>query len=139
MEEKVLYLYFTKKMLQKDIAKELDVSKSMVCRIIKRDARCIEEKNNRKQTNKIKHNKDIQRRVESKRKNNNTSDILILKKMHDQASFELSGGRKPISDRAFRNWNSSIYEYNYRKNSYDLKKGINTGADVPKSIKWSLY
>ena len=139
MEEKVLYLYFTKKMLQKDIAKELDVSKSMVCRIIKRDARCIEEKNNRKQTNKIRHNKDIQRRVESKRKKSNASDIQILKKMHNQASYELSGGRKPINNRAFRNWNSSIYEYNYRKNSYDLKKGINAGADVPKSIKWSIY
>ena len=58
-----------------------------------------------------------------------------LKKMHDQASREMSTGRT-ISNRAFRNWNSSIYKYNKKKQSYQLKKGINVGIDVPKTIKW---
>ena len=59
-----------------------------------------------------------------------------LKQAHIQATMELSGGRKTISNRAFRNWNSSIYKYNEKNQSYQLKRGINVGADVPKTIKW---
>lgn len=51
--------------------------------------------------------------------------------------MELSGDRKPINNRAFRDWNSSIYKYNERNKSYVLKKSINVGADVPRQIKWS--
>ena len=58
--------------------------------------------------------------------------------MHIQASRELSGG-KNISNRAFRNWNSSIYKYNDKTKSYYLKKGIVTGFDVPKKINWKSY
>lgn len=139
MEEKVIYLYFIEKMLQKDIAEKLNISKSTICRIIKKDQRYMQEKENRKRLNKIKHNKDIQRRVECKRKKANASDVQILKKMHEQASLELSGGKKPISNRAFRDWNTSAYKYNYRNKCYELKKGINTGADVPKRIKWTAF
>ena len=56
--------------------------------------------------------------------------------MHEQARRELSGGNRPISNRAFRNWNTSIYKFNEKSSSYVLKKGINVGADVPKRIKW---
>lgn len=138
MEEEVIYLYFIKKMLQKDIAKKVNISESTVCRIIKKDQRYIQEKENRKRLNKIKRNKDIQRRVEGNRKKN-SSDIQILKKMHEQASLELSGGNKPISNRAFRDWNTSAYKYNYKNKCYELKKGINAGADAPKRIKWTAF
>ena len=56
--------------------------------------------------------------------------------MHEQASMELSGGKRPMSNRAFRDWNSSIYKYNNKNRSYELKKGITAGADVPKRINW---
>ena len=69
----------------------------------------------------------------------NTSDIQILKKMHEQASLELSGGKKTISNRAFRDWNTSAYKYNNKNKCYELKKGINTGADAPKRIKWTAF
>ncbi len=68
MEEKVIYLYYTNKMLQKDIAEKLNISKSTICRIIKKDQRYEQEKENRKRLNRIKRNKDIQRRVECNRK-----------------------------------------------------------------------
>ena len=61
-------------------------------------------------------------------------DYAILKQAHEQASRELSGGRKPISNRAFRDWNPS--KYNEKSKSYVLRKGINVGADVPKRINW---
>ena len=38
-------------------------------------------------------------------------------------------------NRAFKKWNSSIYQYNNKTNAYHLKKGIVTGFDVPKKIK----
>lgn len=139
MEEKVKYLYYINKMLQKDIANELDISRATVSRIIRKDPRYIEEKNNRKRLNRIKHNKDIQRRVEEKRKNTNDLDYQIMKKMHEEASLELSGGRKPIGDIAFRNWNKSAYSYDSKNNRYVLKKEINAGVDVPKTIKWNRY
>lgn len=139
MEEQIIYLYFTEKMLQKDISEKLNISRSTICRAIKKDERYIEEKNNRKRLNKIKHNKDIQRRVESKRKQTSASDIQILNRMHEQASLELSGGKKPMSNRAFRDWNTSAYKYNKKNKSYELRKGITAGADVPKSIKWTTF
>lgn len=139
MEEQVIYLYFTKKMLQKDISEKLNISKSTICRIIKKDERYIEEKDNRKRLNKIKHNKDIQRRVENKRKQASASDIQILNRMHEQASLELSGGKRPMSNRAFRDWNSSAYKYNNKNKSYELRKGITAGADVPKRINWTTF
>ena len=139
MEEKIKYLYYTDKMLQKDIANELDISRATVSRIIRKDPRYIEEKNNRKRLNKIKHNKDIQKRVEEKRKNTSDLDYQIMKKMHEEASLELSGGRKPIGDIAFRNWNKSAYKYDSKNNRYVLKKEINAGVDVPKTIKWNRY
>ena len=51
--------------------------------------------------------------------------------------MELSGGRKTISNRAYRDWNTSIYNYNEKSKSYVLKKEVTVGADVPKRIKWS--
>jgi len=139
VEEQVIYLYFTKKMLQKDISEKLNISKSTICRIIKKDEKYIEEKDNRKRLNKIKHNKDIQRRVENKRKQASASDIQILNRMHEQASLELSGGKRPMSNRAFRDWNSSAYKYNNKNKSYELRKGITAGADVPKRINWTTF
>lgn len=138
MEEKVKYLYYTDKMLQKDIANELDISRATVSRIIRKDPRYIEEKNNRKRLNRIKHNKDIQRRVEEKRKNTSDLDYQIMKKMHEEASLELSGGRKPIGDIAFRNWNKSAYRFNKKKDTYVLRTELIAGADVSKRIKWKM-
>ena len=50
--------------------------------------------------------------MKTKRTKKGTDDYAVLKEMHQQASRELSGGTKPISNRAFRNWNTSIYRYN---------------------------
>ena len=97
------------------------------------------EKNNRKQQNKIKHNKQIQNIVETKRKVvqfNNEVDCSVLKAMHEQDVRVLSGGRKPMNNRAFRDWNSSVYKYSKNDKSYVLKQGITAGYDVPKKIKW---
>lgn len=138
-KEKIKKLYFEKKLKQKEIAIKLKISTNLVSRIVRADSRYEEESKNRKLENKKKHNKQIQNIVEEKRKNNNPNDYILLKAMHDQASRELSGERKPISDRAFRDWNTSAYRYDYKTKSYILKKEITTGQDVPTRVNWKNF
>ena len=60
-----------------------------------------------------------------------------MKTKHYQASIELSG-RKTISNRAFRNWNSSIYRFHKKTNEYRVKEEMlnKVSYAVPKKIKW---
>lgn len=141
-KDKIIKLYFEENYLQVDIAKEIQVSTNYVSKVLKQDERFKTEKLARKEKNRLKHNKKIQSKVEEKRKrikSSNSCDDLILKEMHDQASRELSGGKKPISDRAFRNWNTSAYKYNYKSKCYVLRKEIVTGIDVPKRVNWKNF
>ena len=138
MHKLILDKYFNEKQSQTEIAKELNISKSKVSRIVSKDVRYKDEKEDRKNKNKIKNKEFTINYINKKRKQKGIdTDYAVLRKLHEQASRELSGGRKPIGDRAFRDWNSSIYKYNEKNKSYILKKGINVGADVPKKIKWS--
>ena len=138
-KEKILELYFDKKMKQIDISKILGISQNAVSKTLKLDDRFQKEKDNRKQINKKIHNKVIQNSVENKRKilkEKNDNDFYILKEMHKQASIELSGGKKTIGDIAYRNWNKSAYKFDKNRKSYILRKEINAGYDVPKKIIW---
>lgn len=140
-KEEILRLYFEEKLKQVKISEILGISKNAVSKVLKKDDRYQSEKNIRKQLNKKKHNKQIQTNIENKRKaikEKNDSDFLILKKMHEQASKELSGGKNPISDIAYRNWNKSAYKYNSKKDTYILRKELTAGADIPKRIKWKM-
>ena len=132
----ILKLYFTDKLRVVDISKQLEISKSAVTQVLQQDEKYIYEKEVRKKQNKIKHNREIQKRVENKRKEKSSSDFQILKIMHEQASLELSGGKKTISNRAYRDWNPSIYKYNEKCKCYMLKSAIKVGADVPIKINW---
>ena len=102
------------------------------------DDRYKEEKEKRKMLSKKKHKQKTIDYIKKKRASNIDIGYEQLKQMHLQASQELSG-RKTMSNRAFRDWNSSIYKYNDKTKSYHLKKGIVTGADVPKKINWKNY
>lgn len=46
--------------------------------------------------------------------------------------------KRTINNRAFRNWNSSIYEYYNKTKEYRIKKEFEhkTTYAVPKKIKW---
>ena len=140
MNEKILEMYFSRKMKQIDIAKELNVSKYKVSRVVTKDPRYKKKKEHRKEKNKHKHNEKTKQYISQNRKNK--KDIMgyaELKQMHIQASIELSGGRKPINNRAFRNWNKSAYKYDRKSQSYILRKDIVTGIDAPKKIKWNNF
>ena len=136
MEEEILKKYFEDKMKQVDIATELNVSKYKVSRVVTKDPRYKTEKERRKESKKKKNREETKKYISKERKKRK-DDIAYeqLRQAHIQATMELSGGRKNISNRAFREWNSSIYQYNKKTNAYHLKKGIITGFDVPKKIK----
>lgn len=135
MEAEVLKRYFQNGMKQVEIAKELNISKCKVSRIVTRDARYQEEKERRKLLSKQQHKEKTMDYIKKTRNIKRQNDAYQqLQQMHIQASLELSG-RRTISNRAFRKWNSSIYQYNKKTNAYHLKKGIVTGFDVPKKIK----
>ncbi|MBO5005787.1 MAG: hypothetical protein J6D03_11380 [Clostridia bacterium] len=138
-KERIKELYFNCKYNQTEIAKELNVSTKYVSKVLLLDSRYIKEKTRRQNENRAKNKKETINYITNQRKLI-ARDVTyeIMKNQHEQASRELSGGRKPIGNRAYRDWNTSIYKFNEKTKSYVLKKGINVGADVPKRIKWNL-
>lgn len=139
-KEKILNLYFIEKHKQIDISKLLNVSKSTVNRIIMSDERYLSEKIRRQDFNRAENKKKTINYITNKRKSQKVDEVYeSLKKQHIEASKELSCGRNLISNRVYRDWNTSIYKYNEKSKYYMLKKGIKVGADVPKKISWKNY
>lgn len=137
LEQKILELYFIKKLKQKDIAEQLKISKYKVSRTVTKDVRYITEKDERKAKSKQKHSDNTKRIVKRKRevvKFKNNSDDLVLKNMHNQASRELSKPKR-LSNMAYRNWNKSAYTYNQKRKGFEFRKELGRSKDVPKFIK----
>lgn len=139
IREQVLDLYFIDHKKQKEIAEQLNISKYTVSRIVTKDIRYIKEKEERKKRNKENNKRRTVEYIYSIRNQKQVDEYDSVKKMHIQASMELSERNKPMNNKAYRDWNSSIYDYNERNKSYVLKEEINVGADVPKKIKWRGY
>ena len=136
----IIRMYFIEKLRPIDISKKLAISKSAVTQVLQKDNRYLKEKEIRKQINRKKNIEYTKQYITTTRKNKSIDvDYAILKQAHEQASRELSGGIKPISNRAFRDCNPSIYKYNEKSKSYVLRKGIVVGNDVPKRINWKGY
>ena len=135
MEDLILKKYFEDNMKQIEIVRELKIPKYKVSRILTKDARYQEEKEKRRKEAQKHHIEKTKLYIANSRKNKEL-EYARLKQAHIQATMELSGGNKPINNRAFRNWNSSVYKYDEKRKSYILKRGIIVGADVPKQIKW---
>ena len=138
IKEKVLDLYFIDHKKQKEIAEQLNISKYTVSRIVTKDIRYTKEKEERKKQSKEENKRKTIKYIYSIRNQKQVDEYESVRKMHIQASMELSDRNKPMNNKAYRDWNSSIYDYNEKNKSYVLKKGINVGADVPKRINWKV-
>lgn len=135
IKDRIINMYFNEKMKQKEIADKLHISKYKVSRIVSKNNMYLEEKERRKIENQEKHkNKKIEA-IYLKRKKAQIENE-ILRKQHIQASLELSSS-STISNRAFKKWNSSIYRYNPKTKSYNVKSGIGLSYNIPKKINWS--
>ena len=133
-KNKIIKLYYEKHLCRKDIIRKLNLSGRYITTVIKQDSRYIDERERRKLESKTKALERYKKSLNQKRK----EDYAIYEKMkveHDQAIGELSIN-KPISNIAFRNWNSSIYRFRAKDKTYRLKRNIVTGFDVPKKIMW---
>ena len=135
-KDEILNLYFEEKMNTVEIAKKVNVAKSYISKILKQDSRYEEEKQQRKEKNKIKR-KEFNKENMRKARKIQRFEYDILKIQHNQAVSELSG-RKTINNRTFRNWNSSIYKFNERTKEYRIEEDIRNKVSyaAPKKIKW---
>ena len=133
----ILQKYFVEKLRPVDIAEELCITKSAITKVIKKDERYLKEKKDRVRQNKTKNREETKDYIKKKRKTEqfkNNVDDLILRNMHNQASMELSKGKK-MSNMAYRNWNKSAYSYNAKRKGYEFKKELGRSYDVPGFIK----
>lgn len=137
-KEKINILFFENKLTTIEIASKLKVTKQYVSKIVRQDSRYNQEREERKIINKDKQKQRVMNYIHKQReqKKNNTLDGS-MELLHFQASCEMSK-RKFINNRAFRDWNSSIYEYYERTKEYRVKKEFENKVSyaVPKKIKW---
>ena len=137
-KEKIIILFFNKKLSIIEIADKLKITKQYVSKIVRQDTRYSKERETRKLNNKKKQKKRVKDYIYNKRKKERQERLnAIVEMQHIQASCELSG-RKTINNRAYRNWNSSIYEYHNKTKEYRIKKDYKDKVSyaVPKKIKW---
>ena len=138
-KEKIIRMFFEEKLTTVQIAKELKITKQYVSKIVRLDSRYTKERKDRKLRNKQKQNQRAKDYMYAKRIREKQSRLDAMVKMqHAQASCELSG-RKTINNRTYRNWNSSIYEYNKKTKEYTVKKSFQNKVSyaIPKKIKWN--
>ena len=134
-------MYFNQQKKPVEIAKELQIPKYTVTRALQKDTRYSEEKQKRKAINNINHINKTKEHIRRQRKIKQFEyklDDLILKDMHNQASFELSKGNK-LSDMTYRNWNISAYSYNQQRKRFEFRKELGRSRDVPEIIKVPMY
>ena len=129
-------LYFNKKYTQKEISKQLDTTKQYISKVLTQDERYKEEKEKRMKLNRIKHIERTKKYIKKERKKD-SNDYEVIKVQHYQASCELSI-KKTINNRAFRNWNPSIYKFHNKIKEYRTKEEMadKLSYAVPKRIKW---
>ena len=137
-KEKIIYLYYEKKLKEKVISKKIKVSTSYVTKIIKSDTKYKKEKQRRKQENKLKQKKrniECIKRKRLKQKRDGLDEFM--KRQHMQASYELSN-RKFVNNRTLKKWNSSIYRFHSKTSEYRVKEELlnKISYAVPKKIKW---
>lgn len=123
-KEKIIDLFYNEHLKPVDIALELNVSNSYVSKIIKKDFRYHEEKNQRKE--------QTLEYMKLKQKSNRDS-YEALKAQLKQDAEELSY-YFDISDRSFRKFNSSAYKYNSKRKRFEIDRKLTVSIDVPKAV-----
>ena len=131
---KLIYnLYFQDKLTITEISKKINLSISQISRILSKSPLYEQEKTNRKELNRKKHNEQTKEIIKNKRKQN--QEKYILDKLHYQASKELSYF-SPMSKITLRKNCSSAYHYNTERKRFELKTDTLYSNDMPKIIKY---
>ena len=137
-KDKILDLFFNEHLEQIDIAKELNVSKQYVSKIIRTDSRYENTKQNKLQENATKRKEYLKEYFKTyKRPKQEDNSYEQLKAQQNQDSLELSYYSCYINDYAFAKCNSSIYHRN-SKGNLSLIRGLKVGVDVPRTININI-
>ncbi len=131
-KEKIINLFFNEHLKPVNIALKLNVSNAYVSKVIKKDFRYHEEKNQRKKQNKQKHKEQTIEYMKLKQKSNRDS-YEALKAQLKQDAEELSY-YFDISNRSFRKFNASAYKYNSKKKRFEIDRKLTVSIDIPKVV-----
>lgn len=137
-KENIIVLFFEDKLSIIQIADKLNITKQYVSKIVRKDTRYVKEREERKAENKEKQKKRVKNYIYNKRRNERQERLnAIIEMQHIQASCELSR-KNTINNRAYRDWNSSIYVYNNSTKEYQINEAYKnkTSYAIPKKIKW---
>ena len=133
-KETIINLFYIEHLKVKEISEKVNTSSAYITKIIKQDARYLQEKESRKSASKekrkIAQNTFIKNKREKQRIDDNYS---IVQSQHEQASKELSK-TKYLTNENFRKWNYSAYKYNPSKRRYEFDSTLGRAADVPMYI-----
>ena len=133
-KQNIIDLYYEENMEIKTIANKVQVSRAYITKVIKADERYDKIKLKKKEETKQRKKEYTKYKMRELRSSKIREEATI-RQQHYQATKELSGGYPIISNRAFRKWNSSAYNYNERKKCYVLNKKINATYSTPKYVK----
>ena len=137
-KDKILDLFFNEHLEQIDIAKELNVSKQYVSKIVRADSRYENTKQNKLQENATKRKEYLKEYFKTyKRPKQEDNSYEQLKAQQNQDSLELSYYSGYINDYAFAKWNLGAYHRN-KKGNLVLNRGLNVGFNVPKTINMNI-
>jgi len=136
-KDKVYALYFLEKMTCTEIAKEVGITKQAVSKILKQFPEYAEEKERKKQENKVRHNKETGEYVKQKRMKEREEDeglIAGMRELQRQNAVSMSK-RRTLSDDALVK--SCINHYRYEAKNERIVFIEDFGrrpADLPKSV-----
>lgn len=134
-KEKIIDLFYIEHLKVKEISEIVNTSSAYITKIIKQDARYLQEKEYRKNISKQKRKVDQNNFIKAKREQQRIEDnYSIVQSQHEQATRELSKS-KHLSNENYRKWNCSAYKYNPSKRRYEFDETLGRAADVPKYIK----
>ena len=134
-KENIIYLFYIEHLKVKEIADKENTSSAYITKIIKQDARYMQEKEYRKSISKDKRKIAQNNFIKNKREKQRIEDnYSFVQSQHEQAARELSKS-KHLSNESYRKWNYSAYKYNSSKKRYEFDERLGRSIDVPKYIK----
>ena len=125
-------LFYDEHLKPTDIAKQIDVGKSYITKIIQKDERYIEEKEYRATQSKERHKVCKRNYINKKRQADKQEYQAMLIQINKDNEYLST--KKKLSDEAFSNWNRGMFDYDKHSSDLVLKNGINVGFDVPKRV-----
>lgn len=134
-KDKIIELFFIKRLKPIEISKKLKVGMPYITKIIQKDERYIEEKESRKSENKEKNK--IQKRIYAQnRREKEKQDKIEFERLLIQINKDnqILSTKKKEDDLQYAKWNRSVYEYDKNTSDLVLKDGVNAGYAIAKRV-----